>query len=303
MDSQKEQLNALIKYLGEPTTKKDSNSAFYCPFCNHHKKKLEIDLETGLWNCWVCHTKGRGVSYLLKKLNADRNDIRNIRPYEKYNTKNFNIKEEVLILPKGYVELKDGIDTALGDKCIKYLNSRGINYNDIVKYKIGYISFGDNIGNIVIPSYSSTGYLNYYVLKNIITGRYINPKHPKTQVFLDIFINWDKPIVIVEGMFDAMAVRDNALPLLGKIMNRRIKNKILRSKSDTFYICLDGDAKDSIISMSKYLLSIGKKVFTVELPNDQDPSSLGYTKVWEMINQSKQISERDVLYGSLLESL
>lgn len=297
------QLDVLNKYLGECTQKKDSNYAFHCPFCNHHKQKLEVDLDTGLWNCWVCHTKGKGISYLLKKMRAGKDDIHKIKTYENYSNKVFDFSEHIITLPDNFSLLSDSKDSAIAKVCFDYLFSRGLSYEDILRYKIGYIFSGKNIGNIVIPSYSSIGYLNYYVFKNPKTGLYLNPKHPKSQVFFDIFINWHAPIIIVEGMLDAITVRYNALPLLGKILNKKIKNKILKSDNSTYYICLDGDARDSVFAIAKYLISIGKNVFNVELPYSEDPSSLGHKKVWELIKNSKPITERDILFNSLLESL
>lgn len=303
MQNQNSQLDILKKYLGDMTQKKDNNYAFHCPFCNHHKQKLEVDLDTGLWNCWVCHTRGKGVSYLLKKMRAGKDDIHKIKTYENYNNKVFDFSEQVITLPDHFSLLTKEEDSVIAKICYDYLLSRGLTDEDILRYKIGYIYSGKNLGNIVIPSYSSSGYLNYYVFKNPKTGMYLNPKHPKSQVFFDIFINWNDPIVIVEGMLDAISVRYNSIPLLGKILNKKIKNKILKSSNSTYYICLDGDAKSSVMTIAQYLISIGKTVFNVELPYNEDPSSLGHKKVWEMIKNSKLITEKDILFSSLLESL
>jgi ribosomal protein L37AE/L43A len=276
MQNQNSQLDILKKYLGDMTQKKDNNYAFHCPFCNHHKQKLEVDLDTGLWNCWVCHTKGKGISYLLKKMRAGKDDIHKIKTYENYNNKVFDFSEQVITLPDHFSLLTKEEDSVIAKICYDYLLSRGLTDEDILRYKIGYIYSGKNLGNIVIPSYSSSGYLNYYVFKNPKTGMYLNPKHPKSQVFFDIFINWNDPIVM---------------------------NKILKSSNSTYYICLDGDAKSSVMAIAQYLISIGKTVFNVELPYNEDPSSLGHKKVWEMIKNSKLITEKDILFSSLLESL
>ena len=32
---------------------------FYCPFCNHYKRKLQVNVDTQQWHCWVCDVKGR----------------------------------------------------------------------------------------------------------------------------------------------------------------------------------------------------------------------------------------------------
>jgi hypothetical protein len=48
-------LQVLNKYLGQHSPKSSTNIAFHCPFCRHPKKKLEIDVQSGLWNCWILH--------------------------------------------------------------------------------------------------------------------------------------------------------------------------------------------------------------------------------------------------------
>ena len=50
--------NILKSILGKGHNKSRNNIAFYCPFCNHHKPKLEVQVEpdsegNNKWNCWV----------------------------------------------------------------------------------------------------------------------------------------------------------------------------------------------------------------------------------------------------------
>jgi DNA primase len=294
-------LQILSKYLGEYEKKKDENYAFHCPFCKHHKKKLEIDIQTGLWNCWVCSTKGIKISNLLKKLKANTSDIKNIK--ENYGAKKERQEIEILTLPDNFDYIKPYADDLMNNNAYDYLKKRGLTDDDIIKYKIGYCTYGNNVGEIILPSYDSQGKLNYYIHKNIYTGRYKNPNYSKNQLIFDVFVNWNEPIVLVEGMFDAISVKHNSVPLLGKFINKTLKKRIIKSTTDTFYICLDSDAYETSLEICKYLISIGKKVFNVVLPKGEDPSSLGYKKVWEIIKSSKQITERDIFSISILKTL
>ena len=47
---------------------KNGENAFYCPFCNHYKRKLQVNVDTQQWHCWVCDAKGRSLFTLAKKL-------------------------------------------------------------------------------------------------------------------------------------------------------------------------------------------------------------------------------------------
>ena len=53
-----ELVTVLEKVLNKSYQMKNGEHAFYCPFCNHHKKKLQINTETQKWHCWVCNTGG-----------------------------------------------------------------------------------------------------------------------------------------------------------------------------------------------------------------------------------------------------
>lgn len=285
MSSKDVLLNVLSKYLGEPTHKKEDNNAFHCPFCNHHKKKLEVDLSTGLWNCWVCHTKGKGVSFLLRKINAPFNDIQNIKKYESYNSKKSDYNNDFIFLPDYYVAFDVNVSNFVQDRLINYLSTRGVSYDDIRKYKLGYSSKDPN--NIIIPSYDRNFKINYYVEKNISTGRYVNPNYSKNQIIFESFVDWSSDIVIVEGVFDAMSVQRNAVPLLGKILGTQLKESLLRSAVNNVYIALDSGETKDIMKISEYLLSIGKKVFIVDLPEGEDPSSIGKDRIWDYIGSAR----------------
>ena len=40
---------------------------FHCPFCDHHKKKLSVNVERGFFKCWICDKSGRDVGYIVRK--------------------------------------------------------------------------------------------------------------------------------------------------------------------------------------------------------------------------------------------
>ena len=74
-----------------------------------------------------------------------------------------------------------------------------------------------------------------------------------------MFINWNEPIVLVEGVFDAIAIRNNAIPLLGKFPSKTLVMRLVEKKVKKIYIALDEDARKDAIKLSKFLIikSIG----------------------------------------------
>ena len=75
-------IGILDEVLGVGTSLRGNEQAHHCPFCHHHKKKLQVNLETQQWHCWVCDAKGRKIQTLLKRLQVDSKKIKKV--YEIY---------------------------------------------------------------------------------------------------------------------------------------------------------------------------------------------------------------------------
>ena len=61
-------LGSIENILGKSQKRARDNYAFHCPFCNHRKPKLEINMATNeegknFWECWVCQTRGRKIKH------------------------------------------------------------------------------------------------------------------------------------------------------------------------------------------------------------------------------------------------
>ena len=53
--------------------------------------------------------------------------------------------------------------------------------------------------------------------------KYRNPETSRDIVPFELFINWELPLVLCEGPFDAIAIKRNAIPLLGKNIQSNLK--------------------------------------------------------------------------------
>ena len=100
---------------------------------------------------------------------------------------------------------------------------------DILKYRIGYCTNGLYNGKIIIPSYDANGSLNYFVGRAYYDTDYKhkNPNASKDIVGFELHINWNMPIILVEGAFDAIAIKRNAIPLFGKTISNTLKKRIV----------------------------------------------------------------------------
>jgi len=302
-------ISNLESVLGKGKNSNNDNIAFRCPFCNHHKPKLEINLTLQHWHCWVCNTSGRKISILYRKLNVAREKIAQIvKLFDDYEIKpdRTTTNTQVVSLPKEYRPLWI-FDKASPEyrNAVMYLRGRGITIHDILKYRIGYCDSGQYSGKIIIPSFDANGSLNYFVARAFYQSdnfKHKNPKVSKDIIGFELHINWELPIILVEGAFDAIAIRRNAIPLFGKTISNTLKKRIVEKQVKTIYICLDRDARKQAIETAEYFMNNGIEVYFVDLIS-KDPSELGFEKSLELINLTTPMSGTKLIEEKILCAL
>jgi DNA primase len=194
-------------------------------------------------------------------------------------------KQIVLQLPEQYRPLWIEKKTPDYRNAIHYLKQRGVTIFDILKYRIGYCESGEYTGKIIIPSYDANGQLNYFVSRAFYksdTQRHKNPKVSKDIIGFELFINWAEPIILCEGSFDAIAVKRNAIPLFGKIIQPALQKKIIEERVRNIYLCLDPDALKNAIQIAERFMAEGLNVYFVELQNS-DASELGFEQITDIL--------------------
>jgi DNA primase len=115
---------------------------------------------------------------------------------------------------------------------------------------------------VVIPSYNSNGKLNYFTARSFEKDPYIkyrNPEASRDIIPFELFINWDLPIILCEGPFDAMAIKRNVIPLFGKNIQPALMKKIVESKVEKIYIALDDDAMEQAFKFCDILIKCRKR--------------------------------------------
>tara|TARA_R100000734_G_C3315164_1_gene107027 strand:+ start:1235 stop:2143 length:909 start_codon:yes stop_codon:yes gene_type:complete len=295
-------LSLLESVIGRSKKTSGNNVSFKCPLCNHYKHKLEVDLNTQYWHCWVCNSKGRKLYNLFKKINAT---ITQIKDLNKYVDSYVPVKEEKVThvsLPSEFKLILNGNkNNPEFRNALMYLKNRGITRHDIVRYGIGYCETGPYEKMIIIPSYDHNGNLNFFTGRSYYkdaTFKHKNPKVSKDIIGFDLFINWNQPITIVEGAFDAIAVKRNAIPLFGKIILDNLKKKIIEKKVEDIYIALDSDARNKALDICQYFIDNGIRVYLIDL-KDKDPSELGYKN----IISKKQMTSNITGSGLMMQKL
>lgn len=287
--------------LGKGRSTARNNAAYICPFCHHSKPKLEIQLHTNEkkenpWHCWVCGEKGKTLISLFKKIKAPSHRIAELNSLIKPGKKQEQ-GTHVISLPKEFIPLSntpslDKITQIEARHAFKFLKHRGITEADILKYNVGFCVEGNFAKRIIVPSFDENGTLNYFVTRTYLLDdpqKYKNPPVDKNIIGWEYYINWNTPIILVEGIFDALTIKRNVIPLFGKTISESLMKKIVGSQVQKIYIALDNDALKEAIKHCERLLSFGKEVYLVEL-GGKDANEIGFERFLENIEATPPLN-------------
>lgn len=324
----------LESFLGESKSGFDGKNMqlqFPCPNCvekygkaEERKFNLEINLSKQLFHCWKCADEGDemhgsilkliklyGNEQLLKEYKEAIHSLRESKLYKlNFSDDDFNIDTksveiEDLKLPSSFKYIRK--DKPLPKDVAKYLNSRGIGWDIIERYSMGYTEYTKDSFmpsyRIYIPSYDKYGDLNYWTGRDYLNRdkvvKYYNPKvERKNVIFNEEKVQWDADITLVEGPFDHIVV-PNSIPLLGKVLNKEFKLywEIVKNAKGNVNIWLDDDAFDSIKAIYKELNhgDLYNKIRFIKTDLGKDPSEIyekyGYKGIVECLRSTQKIEE------------
>ncbi|MBC8428225.1 MAG: toprim domain-containing protein [Candidatus Pelagibacter sp.] len=302
-------LNVVERVLGNSYKLRNGEYQFFCHECNHHKRKLQINFDKnssnfGKAHCWVCNLSAHTIPQLLRKLGAPKTLIKEalqlVDEYVSYEKDKNEIKHNVS-LPNEYKPLYIKSNDLIYRHAMNYLKRRNITPQEIVRYSIGYCDSGDYSNRIIIPSYDCDGKLNYFVARDMFPNskfKYKNPPMDKNIVCFELFVNYNEPLVIVEGVMDAIAVRKNVIPLLGKFLSKSLVKKLINKKVKTIYVALDNDARQDAIKLSKLLMDYGIETYLLNM-DGKDPSEIGFKHFWELVGNTEQTTFSEFIKGKL----
>jgi len=287
---------------------------FSCPSCDHHKYKFSVNLDKNVFKCWVCDYRGHNIrrvirrfgSYLqLQKWDAisDRADLEKFA--DLFSEPEHETVRPKIQLPEEFISLATENTPATGRYALKYLTSRGVTKDDILKWKIGYCFSGDYRNRIIIPSFDGNGDCSYFIARSY-TGdsyKYKNPPASKDVVFNDLFVDWNSDLIVVEGVFDAI-VGGNAVPILGSTL--RSGSDLLRKivQNDTpIYMALDPDAADKERRIIKMLLEYDIELYKIDVSGYEDVGSMPKEVLEARKNNAAFIDRDNYLLLNLLSAV
>ena len=289
-------LKIVKEFLGSFYKSKDE-FLFHCPKCKHHKKKLSLNFDKNVFKCWICDYVGKDIGRLIYSYgNSDtKSQWRTLTGVVDFSEVDEVEDEKIVVkLPEEFISLTSKQVNPLSIMVRQYLKSRGLTRDDLVWWKMGYCPDGEYGKRIIIPSFDINGEVNYFIARSYTPGdwqRYKNPPAERDFIFNELYLDWNKDITIVEGVFDAI-VAGNAIPLLGSTLreNSYIFQKII-ANCDKVYIALDDDAKSKEFKISDLFRLYGVDVYRID--------TSGFGDVGEMDKKTFQARKKTSTFVSL----
>lgn len=268
----------------------------FCPNCSHHKRKLNINTITGYYQCWVCGFSGKSFHSLLKKIKAPAEIYKVLCKNAPKRHKLVEPDQVRLELPIEFHPLYKPISDPAYKKAMSYITKRQISTTEIVRYNIGYCASGNFANRIIVPSYDQNAELNFYCGRDFCDGylKYRLCDGSKDMIGFELFTDFNHELTLVEGVFDAMSVKYNAVPLFGKTLSKKLKLKLIETRPPRVNVLLDNDALESSLKICDFLIQNGINTYLVLL-DGKDPNEIGHNITWQSIRSGVKINE-SVLY-------
>jgi len=274
-----------------------------CPFCadtghEDRKRSMGVNAASGGYNCFRCGTSGR----MMEPPNPELGVVD--APSEEPQVVLFDPPAEFVPLGHG-----EGATALCFENARSYLKTRGATRKLAEHLEIGACDDGFWAGRVLVPLLTSdhAGWLGWtsrlWVDKPSprATGfhamKYLYPKGMPRGAFLynhdAIHVETDEPLIVVEGVFDALPLYPNAVAVLGKPSHMQVD--ALLTARRPIAVVLDGDAWIEGQMLAARLRFDGKRAGHVHLAPGQDPDEIGRE---ELMAQARACIDSD-LFTSL----
>jgi len=300
-------LGLVESVLGKGTPTSKGNYSFVCPFHTSNppgKKNFEVNLITNKKNenpshCWGCDAKHKTLKSLFNHLKVDSSKYEQLNKILGTTYKQDRVKVDYKVeLPKEFKPFTNlHKSDIIGRHALTYLlKERRVTFGDIIKHNLGFCEEGRYRNKIIIPSYNKEGKIDYFVARSFdgSSHKIDAPKSDKNIIGFESLINWDLPITISEGPFDAISIKRNAIPLFGKNMSQKLRNKLILNKVKSIYLALDEDALKNTLKIAEELISLGKKIYIIRLKG-KDPSQVGFEEFTKQTHNLQPFTLMDLM--------
>ena len=246
---------------------------FKCPKCNHHKKKLSVNIDKNVFKCWICDYRGSNIYRLVRKHasyegrgkwrelagNLDLLEFQSV--IDSIFLQDEEEEEIVVDLPSEFVSLANKNNSIQAQVAKNYLFKRGIDERDILFWKIGFCSGGE------------------------------------------LYIDWSEDLTLTEGVFDAIIAGQNSVPILGSTLKQQ--SKLFKSiiLNDTpVYVALDLDAQKKASYLVENLIKYGAEVYKIDVFPYNDVGEMPKKEFLNRKGAAKPTSSEDAFVQKFISS-
>lgn len=206
----------------------------YRTFCWFHEEKhpsMSIHKEGGYYHCFSCKRSGNIFTILKDFLKVEGIDALQYLSSFETQIDNEDVEEEryKLMIEKFSIRSKykhsQRIIVQLPQyKLITehpYLTKRGFTSFEILEWKMGEVVEKPYVGWVIIPIYQNKKLRNYF-LRSPYNSRKLYGKYPRKDILvgLDSASDLNKPIYVVEGIFDMIFLRRTGVQVVAALSNR-----------------------------------------------------------------------------------
>jgi DNA primase len=285
--------------------KSKDEALIFCPKHEHRKKKLSINVNKNKFQCWVCGYSGN-IKKLLSEHAQHKDKIRYLKTLG-IKIESQDLEKTEIELPREYKFILSSEKTPSCEAAKRFIfNDLKLSVLEVLQNKIGFCEDGPYSGRIIFPSFDRSGKLNYFTTRRFDGGtykKYLNCEKSKSSiVFNELFIDWRKPIIIVEGVKSYIKHFSigNIVPILGSSLyeNSKIFEEIIMNDCKRIYVCLDPDAKEKAINLCRTLASNGLEAYLVDCP--RQPDELDTKELINCINKSIKKTSNDLFLDKIL---
>ncbi len=301
--------------------------AIWCPFCkndNLHKLKMVIEVDKGIYHCWVCNSKGNNISSLIKKINYQRyEESLKFFPHKNKNLDNAEwlqilnglydetieqVEQQTVVIPNRFELCALNLHAKDPDirDVVNYVLNRGCSEHKLWMLRLG-ISRDSNFHRmLIIPSFDKNGILNYYTCRKIDASTRDSTKYKnceiskKTIIFNELLIDWQLPLTLVEGPLDLLKTNDNATCLLGSSLpiDSLLFKRIVENKTPVV-LALDNDAYIKAIRIAEDLISYDVDVKIVDTSGAKDVGDMTIEMFQDLLNNACKVDEESLLLSKI----
>jgi hypothetical protein len=272
----------------------------FCPNgCHDKKRKLQINVNKGVGQCWVCGLTGSALS-LVSKFGDKRQKANYASTIPFGSNRNiFEIEQTQSVdLPEDFVSLNEST-SPVAYPAKKYLKKFNINELEINRFQIGICTSGEHRNRIIFPSYGEDGRVNCFNTRSIFDSyiKYFLVGSAKGVVFNEIFVNWKKPIVLVENVKAHIRHFDigNVVPILGKKFTESyvLFQSIVNNSCGRIFLALDPTETEKSMEYKRMFEHYGMDVKCCVL-TDQ-PDELSTSDFFKQVFEDEEAEEIDPL--------